>query len=188
MSRCVRVCLHLQENKTVCIDLPTDATLGDLEAQVVKNFGNIRGLPYQMRLGGVLLTSNGHLAMLLEQYVATRDAPKITWNSMELGTSSLPPRLITITDAMVEDISFSQPFADTEKLWEYRYVVLPRSISSILWSRVAPRGTKVSNGGWLPSEVQWRSLGITQSRGWAIVGFFGRNQLAFRRLFCAGSK
>eukprot|EP00047_Mylnosiga_fluctuans_P003475 m.229304 g.229304 ORF g.229304 m.229304 type:complete len:78 (+) comp11885_c0_seq1:63-296(+) len=53
---------------------------------------------------------------------------------------------------MASEISYSAKYNDDE--YEYRHVILPKSISAKV-----PKGR-------LMSESEWRNLGVTQSRGW----------------------
>lgn len=54
---------------------------------------------------------------------------------------------------MSTDIEYSEKYEDS--MFEYRHVTLPRDVAKRL-----PQPPR------LLSETEWRSLGVTQSRGW----------------------
>lgn len=54
---------------------------------------------------------------------------------------------------MPNDIEYSQKYADDE--YEYRHVILPKDMAKRL-----PKPLR------LMTEVEWRGIGVQQSRGW----------------------
>mmetsp|Transcript_75412 Transcript_75412/g.67692 ORF Transcript_75412/g.67692 Transcript_75412/m.67692 type:complete len:125 (+) Transcript_75412:110-484(+) len=70
---------------------------------------------------------------------------------------------------MAKDIEYSEKYQDDH--FEYRHVILPKSLKSEI-----PRNR-------LMSEVEWREIGVTQSRGWMHYMIHGPEPhiLLFRR-------
>lgn len=68
-----------------------------------------------------------------------------------------------------KEIEYSEKYSDD--LYEYRHVILPRTISKKM-----PKGK-------ILAEAEWRGLGISQSRGWAHYAIHKPepNILLFRR-------
>ncbi len=78
-------------------------------------------------------------------------------------------------DALQASITYSPPYTDDNKVYEYRWVQVPRTVL-----RQYDMKHERSH---LLQEAEWRALGLCMSRGWEHIDFYGTDRLTwvFRR-------